>query len=155
MNIKKSHYLGFTLIEVLIVIAIGIVIFSVIFKTFSVFNERQELYREVEKIGTILKEAHSKTLFSKYDTSYGVHLESTRVVLFRGNSFVESDIYNTEYILSSALQITSINLNGNGNDILFAELSGETSQYGTTTISSLTTGETKDIVIRATGIIEF
>ena len=155
MYLKTCRHSGFTLIEVLIVLAISVFILSIILRTFLVFNDTQRFSREVSEVAILFKEAHSATLSSKFDDVYGIHIESTRVVLFKGGSFVESDAYNKEHLFGGDIQITTINLNGGGSDIFFKRLNGETLQYGTTTISSLSLGKSRNIVVHPTGVIEF
>lgn len=146
---------GFTLIEILIIIAIAIIITVGSISVFVNFNKNKALEISTQNITSLLKEARSLTLASKNANVYGVHLQADKAILFEGSNFSSTSPNNREYNLPSNIKITSINLNGGGNDVLFNRLTGETDQFGTTTTSLLNSSSSKNIIIENTGIVEF
>ncbi len=151
---KKSH--GFTIVEIMIVIAMLVLTVSVAVFIFSSFRKNNALNIGQEKIVNLLKIARSNTIASKEGDVYGVHLTQTTATLFKGRVYADLDPNNSTYTLSGFIEISNIDLVGGGNDIIFDKLTGETSQSGTTTIRLISdTTETKDIFIRKTGLSEF
>lgn len=147
---------GITLIEILVVIAISAILSVGSMAAYSNYNKKKSFELSIQNVGSLIEEARFITLASKDSSVYGVHFESGRAVLFKGATFSEPSSDNKEYTLPNIVEISVIDLNGGGNNVVFDRLTGETSQYGTTTISlvnDVTT--TSDIVVRQTGIVEF
>lgn len=153
---RQSDQIGLTIIEIIIVISVGIMLTALSFQVFNVFIKRQALDKDAQQIASQIKEARSATLASRDDSAYGIHITATRTVMFKGVTFAESDPNNRDFVLNGRVQITTINLNGSGVDILFDRLTGATSQYGSITLSLVSsTTITKTISIGGTGIVEF
>ena len=157
MNSKRlNSQIGLTIIEIVIGISMIVVLATLSFQVFNVFIKRQALDKNAQQIASQIKEARSSTLASRDDSAYGVHITATRTVMFKGVTFAESDPYNSEFGLNRRVQITTISLNGGGVDILFDRLKGTTNQYGSITLSLVSsTTITKVISIGETGIVEF
>jgi len=147
---------GFTLIEILVVIVILLSLVGVSFSAFLNFNKHAAFEVGVHSVVNFLKEARSLTLASRNAEVYGVHFEATRIVLFAGDTFSEPNPDNREYEFKSDVELTTISLTGGGSDVVFDRLTGETAQFGTTTLSRISDASTtKDIIINGTGIVEF
>lgn len=124
---------GFTALEIIIVIAILVVAAIIVMSGLGIFKRTSELNSATENGLSFLHEARAKTLSSKEASQYGVHFEENRVVLFKGESFIDTDPENDEFILPSNIEISSISLNGGGGNVIFRRLNGETDQFGTIT----------------------
>lgn len=147
---------GFTLIEVLIVIAISAFLTIGSLAVYSNFTKGKAFSSGIQGVVNLLRDAKSSTLASKDSTVYGVHFETSRAVFFKGSTFTEPDSFNRVYTMPVDVELSSIVINGGGNDIVFDRLTGETGQFGTTTISRISDPSiTKDIVIGATGVVEY
>lgn len=146
---------GFTIIEMLIVIAVIVILVSMSVGAFSQFYKGNILEEQTQKVVTTLVDARSKTLLSKEDTNYGVHFESDRVILFKGDTYSAIDPDNEEVLLSSRVSLTTI-IAGGGSDIIYKRLTGGVIANGTTTIS-LVSDVTRfnELIIIKTGIVEW
>lgn len=82
---------------------------------------------------SLLSEARAKTLSSEDQTVYGVHFETSQIVLFKGLSYSPTDPGNQTTVLHSEVEISNIALNGGGSEVIFQRLTGDTLQYGTVT----------------------
>jgi len=150
------HKKGLTIIELLVVIGIIVILAAIIVSPFSTFRASKILDAGVEDVISLLNQARLNTLSSKGGFQYGVHFESSRIVSFRGATFIEPDVNNKEITLDGALEISEITLNGGGSDIVFDRLTGKTNQYGTTTLRIKNTpSKNIAITIEATGIAGF
>jgi len=149
----KYHY-GFTLIEILTVIATLGILTGVIAINFRNFQLNTNLNNETEKILNIAKLAQNKTLASENESNYGIHLESDSYTLFKGQTYSAGSMDNLYYILSPDTEIYEINLNGSGQNIIFNRVTGETSQNGSFKLKlKLSNSPTKTISILPSGHI--
>ncbi len=127
-NKKKS---GFTLIEVVIAIGIIAILFTIGTKPFVAMKNRRALDDSVGRVESVLQEARSMTVSSVGASRYGVHFEETRTVLFRGSVYSPSSLDNKVVNLNSSVLISEVNLAGEGLDVVFNRLNGETDNPGT------------------------
>lgn len=146
---------GLTLIEIVVVIAVIIILFFIIFSAFTGFNRNYALDTAAGIVAEVLSEARSLTLASKGDTNYGVHFESSQVVLFTGDTYSAMDPSNREEVLSSLVTISDISLSGGGSDVVFLRLTGNADKSGTVTVSLASDPSMARIItIPKTGIVE-
>lgn len=149
--------LGFTLIEVIIVISILTVISALIFPSLSKFRNNRILQNSAEDIVSLLNTAHADTVSSLNSTNYGVKVEQSRVVYFEGSTFTEGVSTNKIIALNSILEIPSsggVTLNSGGSVIVFNRLTGDTVNYGTILIRLINdTTIQKIITVTKTGSI--
>ncbi|HEY4505127.1 MAG TPA: prepilin-type N-terminal cleavage/methylation domain-containing protein [Candidatus Paceibacterota bacterium] len=147
---------GFTIIEILIVLAIVALLSVVSFQSFGRINGSEAINKDAFQIISVLRQARSLTLDSKNGNQYGVHLESSRVVLFEGSSYDPNSTNNTIVSLSNRVTISSISLSGGGSDVVFEKVTGKTAKSGTVVISLINDNtQTKTITIYGTGLAEF
>lgn len=146
---------GFTLLEILIIVAIMAVLVGVTVATFVSFRNAQTLDRDTDAIVSALREARSQTLVSQNASVYGVHLASSTVTLFTGSSYSAGTASNVVTNLTSTNIISTLTLTGNGTDIVFKRLTGETDQDGTLVLKSSATNNARTVTVYKTGLIEF
>jgi len=144
---------GFSLLEILVVVAISLTLLTLLIISFSSLRENRAFYNEIERIAVLIDEARFKTIGSKNFSTHGIHFETDRAVLFEGDFFSSADPSNKIFIISDLVKISSINLNGGGSEIIFQKITGETDQYGVITISVKNDpSESKDIEVNKAGI---
>src|SRR3989338_580744 len=105
---------GFSLIEILIVIAIFTVVASVGVSPLLRFKKANDLSAALETGVSLLLEARTKTLSSEGGSRYGVHFESARITLFSGDAFAEGAAGNKAAPIPSSVEIQDISLLGGG-----------------------------------------
>ena len=152
---KLSFKHGFTLVELLVVVAIMSVVSMIIFNTFVTFKTNQALNMDTDTVVEVLRQARNQTLTSKNSSSYGVHFSSTKVTLFVGTSYIVGSPTNQDFILSSTDTILTISLAPSGSDVVFDRLTGETVNYGTVVVSSPGISKSKTVTIYKTGLMEY
>lgn len=147
------NHKGFTIIEIVIVIAIMALLLAVIASPFQSFRNSKVLDTNSEEALSLLSEARGNTLSAKDGYQYGVHLESSQMVLFRGGTYSSLDASNKTVVLDNALEISSIALEGAGSDIIFDKLTGKTAQPGSFVIRAKNdTSKTRTITVVGTGV---
>lgn len=160
MKLRTTNYelrtgeTGFSLIELLIAVAIIAVIAILIATPLYQAQKRQALNAAVDDVLELIKEARGNTLAARDDSVFGVHFETERAVLFKGSTFTEGAADNKEVELDSRVEISEIDLAGGSDDVIFRRLSGETKESGTVVISLIDDSASSTIRIRASGVVE-
>lgn len=145
---------AFTLIELMVVVAISAILVLLTMSFFSSFRNTQVLQGETSQAVSILNKAQSYTLNSKADSEYGVRINDDQLILFKGLSFSSSSPTNETYALHAAVQISSTTLSGGGTDIIFDRLTGDTSNNGSFTVFLKADSTQKNIIsVSKTGAI--
>ncbi len=149
MNIAVYLKKGFTLTEVLIVLAITTILVSMAVSSFSTVGGSEALDTTIISTMSVLSEARSMAVSSKDASNYGVRIFNDRLVSFK-NNYGNS---NREFTVSNLVTIGTST--GIGEDIIFNNVSGSTSASGTIIVSVLS-DLSKNAVIRVypTGVIE-
>lgn len=152
--IPKQKNAGFLLIQLVIVLVVITIISSIVVLNLSNFSEAQQLNNNVDEVTALVNEARSRTLLGEATNYYGVHLEDTKAVLFPGPSYSDGAVGNKKIVLNTAIEIESISLAGGGSDIIFTQLTGDTSQYGTFIMKRVsTTAGQKTLSVSKSGIV--
>ena len=145
---------GFSLIEMMVAIAIGSVLVAVIVVSFSSFRNDKTVDIAADQVLSVINEARVKTVSSEDYSRFGVHFETSRVVLFKGDVFTEPNSSNTETPVSPLAEISDISLNGGGTNLVFQKLTGKTGNYGSLRIRLKSdNSKYKTISVKSTGIV--
>lgn len=147
---------GFTLMEILMVIAISVVILGIVFTSFNDLIRTQALAKDHVSILAVLDQAKSLAINSKSASQYGVHFASTTVILFTGTAYEENHSANQVFTLNSRVYISDISLIGADTDqVVFSRITGYANAQGTVTLALKNNpASTKIIQIYQTGLIE-
>lgn len=152
-NNSKSKS-GFSLIEILIVIGILGMLLSMSFYFFPAFGKRDALEKDVAGLVAMMREARSSSVLSKNASAFGVHLQENKAVLFEGDSYVSGGPNEEVMQFSKKVYLSSYSLNMGGSDIVFDRLTGNTSNYGTVTLSLKDNSTSTTITILETGVVK-
>ncbi len=148
-KINKKLSIGFSLVELLIVIAILGVITSIVISSFGQAGGTEALNTSAISAISVLNGAKSMAISSKDASKYGVRIFNNKFVTFKNSYGTE----NQETVFSNLIAIsTSTGIN---TDIIFNNVSGSTSASGTITFTVLSNPSKTNIIrIYSTGIIE-
>ena len=150
MNEKRKLVSGFSLMELLIVMAILVVIALVAMPKLIDFQREQSLKNTSENIISLLTKAKSDSQASLNSNNYGVHFENDYMVYFLGNSFSESDPNNKVYDFENGVILGS----GAGANIIFPRLTGDVVGYQSIVVKlTALPDRTKTITVTKTGSI--
>lgn len=146
---------GFTLIEILVVVAlIALLATAVVVSTVS-FRSQIDLNTAAQNILNTLRIARAKTLASESASQYGVYFESGQYVLFKGTSYNPPASDNEFHSLPSGFEIANVSIGG-GNEAIFQRLTGITSQSGSVDVRQISDpAKSKTIVIDPSGEVAF
>ncbi|MFA6000334.1 MAG: hypothetical protein WC783_05180 [Candidatus Paceibacterota bacterium] len=130
---------GVTIIELLVIFSIITVLFSIISFKFLDMREQQVLKNTVNDVVSSVNKARSQTLSSLLSSSYGVHFETDKIIIFKGTVFSAGAGDNEVTEIISPATISNVTLNGSSGtsgDFYFNRLDGVPSKTGTVTIST-------------------
>ena len=152
---KKNVMHGFSLIEVLIASSLIIIITLVTVSAFLSFRRTADLNSVIDGALGTLRDAERQTIESKNADQWSVHVESGRIVLFKGATFSEGASENIVFSLPPGISITNISLTGGGSDIIFNRIVGDTVTGGSFVVQrNDTPGNNKTISVSSTGLIQ-
>jgi Tfp pilus assembly protein FimT len=160
--------LGFSAIEIIIVIAIMAVLSSVVIAGFVFFGNNSNLNNDAEGFISALKLAQNKTVSSEAQggqaSQYGVYINTltspNQYILFKGLSYANRDVsLDRVNYLSNSTEFYSINIAGgglSGYEIVFNRLTGETQESGNISIRSKSDqSKNKTIYIATSGAVSY
>ncbi len=130
---------GATLIEILIVLLIIGILIVVILPQFSKIRENQVIKATAGDVLSTINKARSQTLASEDSSSYGVHFQFDKVVLFKGSVFSDTNVNNQVINIFSPANISNVTLGGVSDvsgDLYFNRIYGVPNTNGTITIST-------------------
>src|SRR3989344_4820059 len=146
---------GVSLVETLVVIGILAIMAALTFETYVSVDVNKALDTDAERIVAELSHARSLTIGSKNSTPWGVHIASTSVTLFAGDTYVEGENGNVVSSLHPKVEVSSISLDGGAVSIVFQRLAGDTTTTGTITLSSVASSSiARTITIYGTGMAD-
>ena len=145
---RENKEWGFTLVELIVVIGIALLFFSISTSSFNSFKAHSNL--EIAMGGTVeaIRLAQSSAQSGKGDSKWGVKILTNKVIIFEGNTYNERDNYYDQFLTFSG----GINASGLS-EIVFEKVSGTTINTGTIILTN--NGEIKNIAINAKGTITY
>jgi len=138
---------SFTLIELLLTIAIFLIIGSFSTPFLSRFLVSQNVSQTTNQIKSYLKKAQSYSLSGKSNSNWGVVIISGELILFKGNSYVNRDSsFNEKTLISQNVLITGFS------EIVFNRVTGVPDKELMITVSNQ--GKTNQIAVNNRGMVE-
>ena len=135
MPCTKTTEQGITLVEILVSIAILVAIAAIGIAVFSRLTEQTALDASAQQILSVFEEARLKTLASENDQQFGVHVTTSGVVLFIGNTYNAGASTNEVTTLITRVLISDISMTGGSTDVVFERLTGKANVTGTITLT--------------------
>lgn len=158
MKEKFKNNCGFSLIEIMIVIAILALLSAGVTIWFFNYRLQAEMDSGVKTIINVLRDAQTRSISGKDSRLWGVYFDSAgnKVFLFRddGTGFAGSTV-KEENNLSSALKINSGSVSGGCGEIIFNKPGGGTALDCTIKIEEAgNSGSFTNIIITKAGRID-
>lgn len=143
---------GFTLIELILVIAIIAIIAAGSIPFLASFNQRSQGDAVAREVVSALRFAQQKAIASENDSQFGVYFDdpSNEFIIFRGASYglnpVEDRVFSYEDSVTISQSFT-------GDEVNFEKVTGNTADFGTINITT-STGIAYPVTISSLGRIE-
>ena len=150
--IPYSHFRrGFTLVELLVVVAMSFFIAAFFLAPFQTVRQRGVLEESAEQVLGAAEQARALTLAGKSGLPQGVHIGASTITIFSGTTYVPGDLLNTAIELSPLVALSSTT----SADVIFQKGTGKTDQQHALTITlNADTTQKRTITIHATGAIQ-
>jgi len=127
---------GFSVIEILVVLAVLMIVSGLIVPGFNFFRRQNSLNATAQEIINALRLSQNKTLASEGNSSFGIYFESDKYIIFKGAAYIESSSDNEIHNIDDSLKISAIDLNIPP-AVVFERLTGNTTNYGTITLERI------------------
>jgi prepilin-type N-terminal cleavage/methylation domain-containing protein len=151
-SLRSSARKGFTVLELLIVIAIIGLLASAITLSFRGITGRETLEKNAQTALSVFAKARFNALNGKAASAYGVQIASSSLTIFPGSSYSAGATSN-EVVSLSGVTLDSVSLSGGGTAVTFSMLAGTTSKSGTFRMTG-SSGTPKYFTIYNTGVVE-
>jgi len=138
---------GFTLIEVIIVIAIIGILAGVSFPFYNAILAKNNLAVASSSLAQSYRRAQALSQAVEQDANWGVKIQTGAITVFTGTDYTSRDTaYDEDLNISDSLIITGLN------EVVFTKLYGLPETTGTTTLET-PTGEQNTVTINVKGMI--
>ncbi|MBN2087201.1 prepilin-type N-terminal cleavage/methylation domain-containing protein [Candidatus Peregrinibacteria bacterium] len=157
MNGKKASNQGFTLVELIVVIAIFVILFSTAVMVIGDTLNRHNLKNEGNQIVQTLREARTNAVAGRFNSKWGVYLNTSTnpdsYILFKGNTYSSRDSdYDLIRVFPSAVSFSNISISG-GSEIVFDVRGGGTDNIGS--LRLVTSNDQFGISVNRLGLIDY
>jgi prepilin-type N-terminal cleavage/methylation domain-containing protein len=140
---------GFSLLEMIVSIGVGLLILSVTIVGFVEYNRREAVKSESIAVAEALRDARAKTLASVGASQYGIKIDSDRYTFFKGGTFSSSTPGNITFIFSPWVRASSTI-----STFVFQRVTGNSSASGTIDVYIAPAAKIlRTIYIQSTGLV--
>ena len=112
---------GFTIIELMLVIGISVIIFSIGLPVAFEFHQNYQLQAEGDKFISLLKTTRNSSMVNLNQFPHGVYRDNDNFITFEGNSFAARNQSQDQ----NFPRAKTISVSG-PNEVIFSSLSGQT-----------------------------
>lgn len=158
MRYSAGRRAGFTLIEVIIVIALGVTLLTALLPLYGNLQVSAQLNESTTQLIQMLRIGREWSIARRNNSSFGVFFDvrepgQSRAILFQGTSYAVRDpSIDRVFALAGVLSLSPTLVNGS-TEVVFTRASGIPSTSGMLTLTHATAG-VRYITIHETGRIE-
>lgn len=147
-HVSENRVGGFTLIEVLFVLAISAIFAGATFPLGQTYLRREELEKAVRDVASSVRYAQEKSQAGSFDSAWGVKVSSGSVTVFQGATYATRDSSYDQLVSMPTALVPS-----GTTEFDFARRTGRTTS-GTLTITDAW-GAVRTVAVNGFGTVEF
>ncbi len=140
---------GFTLLEMLLSVAIISMLVGMSVPVYESFVRRNDLDLIAQQLASVIRRAETYARAVAYDNAWSVEITSTTITLFQGTSYATRNTAYDESVTIPA-SVTPSGLS----EIQFAKFSASPNTTGSITLTS-TTNSTRTVTVNAKGMVDY
>ncbi|MEI7719739.1 MAG: prepilin-type N-terminal cleavage/methylation domain-containing protein [bacterium] len=141
---------GFTLIEILIVVAITAVLIKIALPSLDLLTSQTGATDAAVVYAQALRRAEALAVAGRNDSPWGVKIATSSILLFKGATYASRDIvYDDQYAASIVFIVSGVT------EVDFAKFTGLPNTQGTATITDILGTVTKTVTINAKGTVTY
>lgn len=144
----KKLTLGFSLLEVIVVIGIVGLLATISTSVYSSFKAHENIEIATTSVVEAIRYAQSNSQAGKGDSSWGVEIIPTSVIIFKGTSYSSRDV-SADQSLDFSSGVVASGLS----EIIFSKITGTTVNTGTVVLTN--SYGTKNILINEKGTLTY
>jgi prepilin-type N-terminal cleavage/methylation domain-containing protein len=144
------HKAGFTLLEMILSIAIIGIIAGLSAPVFVAFSNRQDIIQTEKSIADALRRAQQYSANERANSQWGVRFQAGSVTVFKGASYATRDATYDE--VDSVPTTVTMSYTG---EIVFSQLYGLPSTGLTQVLSSSVDSMTQTLTMNAKGVVDY
>jgi prepilin-type N-terminal cleavage/methylation domain-containing protein len=146
---NKAAAAGFTLLEVLLCVAILGALMGLSIPVYESFTRRNDLDLTTQSLAAALRRAETYARLQNGDSDWSVEIQSSAVTLFKGTNFAGRNT-NFDEVLSVPGTITPSGLT----EVQFSRFTAAPNTTGSITLTS-TTSDTRTVTLNAKGTVDY
>lgn len=149
MKAMKNRFQGFTLIELMIVMAIMLLLGSVAVIGWNNMRESALLRAETDTLLFYLEESKSRSVAGTGGEAHGVYIEEDVYTQFSGSTYSAGDGDNIVHAIDPKLELS---IEGSGTDtIVFSRITGFVGNTATVTVALRDNASTTKMIVVGAG----
>jgi prepilin-type N-terminal cleavage/methylation domain-containing protein len=140
---------GFTIVELLLTVAMIAIITGMAIPLYSISQSKDDLETESSMIAGAVRSARIFSTSGKENSEWGFHVETGKLIIFKGTSYSSRDIsFDEELQIGESIVFSGLN------DVYFTKLYGIPNTTGSLVLT-IPDGSTKNIEINGQGTISY
>ena len=143
---------GFSLIEIIVSIAVLTLVLGAGWFSFSSYAARQELQSGAARVSALIAEARGKTLAGEGGAAWGVHFDTDKAVLFRAPNYQAGSADNKTEILPRRITASAVTFSNN--EVVFVRLTGASNAGSVTLAVRGNPSVSRTLTVNAIGVVE-
>lgn len=153
----KKRNLGFSLIELIVVLALITIITRLVFTSFNALNSRQALDKEIDYVKTLIQKTRLDSLNSKNGATFRIQFQNNQITVYQSGTTTTAVYPFSKNVRLNTIGLTAVSGGAATTTVSFAKITGLAGAQGTLTfglIVGATTTISKSVVINALGTVE-
>jgi len=156
LRVISEDRLGFTLVELLMVIAISLILAVVAVPIYGSLQVKSQINESTSLLIQNLRISKEKSMARFSDSAHGIKFFSDSYVAYQGNSYsTRTASYDRNFDLGGEVELQwSLSGSGQSDEVNFSKGLGNPDMVGTIEVASQTIGSSKTIEINEIGTVQ-